>query len=112
MWGKFPNLPPDKFGNSSHDRNTMWAGSRLAGPDKFGNLSHDGNTMNSMRILVLDVPALHLAYLGCYGNDWIATPNIDRLASESVVFDRHFFDVHQPSPSEWTGHHLLPGAEP
>jgi arylsulfatase A-like enzyme len=65
-----------------------------------------------MKILVLDVPGLHLGYLGCYGNDWIATPNIDRLASESVVFDRHFFDVDQPSPFAWTGHQPLPRTGP
>jgi arylsulfatase A-like enzyme len=65
-----------------------------------------------MKILVLDVPGLHLGYLGCYGNDWIATPYIDRLASESVVFDRHYFDVDQPSPFAWTGHQPLPSAEP
>jgi arylsulfatase A-like enzyme len=61
-----------------------------------------------MKILVLDVPALHLGYLGCYGNDWVATPNIDRLASEGVVFDRHFYDVEQPAPLAWTGHHPFP----
>ena len=61
-----------------------------------------------MKILVLDLPGLHLGYLGCYGNDWVATPNLDRLASEGVVFDRHVLDIDQPSPLEWTGHHPLP----
>jgi arylsulfatase A-like enzyme len=27
-------------------------------------------------------------YLGCYGNKWIKTPNLDRFARESMVFDR------------------------
>lgn len=61
-----------------------------------------------MKILVLDVPGLHLGYLGCYGNDWVATPNIDRLASEGVVFDRHYLDIDQPLPFARTGHHPLP----
>ena len=52
-----------------------------------------------MRILVLDIPALHLGYLGCYGNDWVGTPNIDRLAAESIVFNRHFFDVRPLEPA-------------
>lgn len=43
-----------------------------------------------MTILLLDIPGLHLAYLGCYGNDWVATPNLDRLASEAVLFDAHY----------------------
>ena len=61
-----------------------------------------------MKILVLEIPALHTGYLGCYGNDWVGTPNIDRFASESVVFDRHFYDVQQPRPLGWTGHHPFP----
>src|SRR5205823_4132788 len=65
-----------------------------------------------MKILVLDVPGLHLGYLGCYGNDWVGTPNIDRLAAESVVFDRHFFDVQQPAPFAWTGHCPCPVPQP
>lgn len=28
--------------------------------------------------------------LGCYGSSFIKTPNIDRLASSAVVFDRHY----------------------
>lgn len=27
---------------------------------------------------------------GCFGNDQVKTPNIDRLATESVAFDRHY----------------------
>jgi len=26
-------------------------------------------------------------YLGCYGNDWIETPNFDRVASEGALFE-------------------------
>ncbi len=29
-------------------------------------------------------------HLGCYGNSWIRTPNIDKLAKESIVFDRAY----------------------
>src|SRR5437867_2202170 len=47
-----------------------------------------------MKILVLDALALHLGYVGFYGNDWVATPNLDRLAAEGIVFDNHF--VEQP----------------
>lgn len=62
-----------------------------------------------MKILVLDVPALNLGYLGCYGNEWVATPNLDLLASESIVFDRHFAD--RPdlvSLAAQTGRHAFP----
>ena len=29
-------------------------------------------------------------HLGCYGNRWIRTPNLDKLAKESMVFDRAY----------------------
>ncbi|MBO4317012.1 MAG: sulfatase [Mailhella sp.] len=31
--------------------------------------------------------SLQFNYLGCYGNDWIKTPNMDRLAREGVLFE-------------------------
>jgi hypothetical protein len=40
--------------------------------------------------LVLHFDALAVRFLGCYGNEWVATPAIDRLAHESVVFDHCF----------------------
>lgn len=38
-------------------------------------------------VVVISVDHLRAAYLGCYGNTWIATPAIDRLATEQMVFD-------------------------
>lgn len=46
------------------------------------------------KALVLNVSALHLGFIGCYGNDEVLTPNLDRLAAEGVVFDQHL--SHQP----------------
>jgi arylsulfatase A-like enzyme len=43
-----------------------------------------------MKALVILVRGLHLGYLGCYGNAWIDTPTLDRLAAEGVVFDQHY----------------------
>jgi arylsulfatase A-like enzyme len=45
-----------------------------------------------MKVLVIAMNSLHLGYLGCYGNQWIETPALDSLASESVVFDQHIAD--------------------
>src|SRR5262249_41694169 len=56
-----------------------------------------------MKLLVIHVSGLHLGYLGCYGNDWISTPAIDRLAAEGVVFDQHFADCLGQWPTTWTG---------
>ncbi len=33
------------------------------------------------------------AELGCYGNSYIKSPNLDRLASEGVLFNRHYVQV-------------------
>jgi arylsulfatase A-like enzyme len=72
--------------------------------------------MDSMKILVIEALGLHLGYLGCYGNDWVATPNLDRLAAEGIVLDAHFAD--QPDltgATPWhersvgTGCYALPG---
>ena len=35
-------------------------------------------------------------WLGAYGNEWVGTPNLDRLAAEAVVFDRHLSDHPHP----------------
>lgn len=45
-----------------------------------------------MKVLVLNTRGLHLGYLGCYGSEWVPTPNLDRLAGEGVVFDQHLAD--------------------
>src|SRR5438445_13805708 len=71
-----------------------------------------------MRVLILHTSALHLGYIGCYGSDWVATPNLDRLAAEGVVFDQHFAERPEPhvfGESHLTGRYRLPspsGAEP
>ncbi|HJT77204.1 MAG TPA: sulfatase-like hydrolase/transferase [Gemmataceae bacterium] len=64
-----------------------------------------------MRVLVLVARGLHLGYAGPYGNDWIETPALDRLAAEGVVFDRHYADVPDPAGAAhaWrTGRYRLP----
>ncbi len=45
-----------------------------------------------MKALVVVVRGLHLGHVGCYGNAWIDTPTLDRLAAEGVVFDQHYAD--------------------
>ncbi len=46
-------------------------------------------------------------YLGAYGNDWIKTPNLDKLAAESVVF----MDAYAEGlPTPRASRHFPPGA--
>ena len=49
--------------------------------------------MPTILILATGCPA---RWLGAYGNEWVATPNLDRLAAEGTVFDRHI--THAPDP--------------
>ncbi len=72
-----------------------------------------------MKIVVIEAIGLHLGFLGCYGNDWVATPNLDRLAAEGVVFDWHFADQPDlPGTMPWaersvgTGCYARPGQAP
>ena len=52
-----------------------------------------------MKILVIEAFGLHVGYLGCYGNEWVATPHLDRLAVDGVVFDWHIVDRPELTPS-------------
>jgi len=47
--------------------------------------------------------------LGCYGKDYIKTPNIDRIAKEGMVFDRAYCQQAICSPTRTS---LLTGARP
>lgn len=56
-----------------------------------------------MKMLLVHVSGLHLGYVGCYGNDWVDTPTLDRLASEGAVFDHHYADCPGQWDTAWTG---------
>lgn len=43
-----------------------------------------------MNIITILSDSFRQDHLGCYGNKWIETPNIDRLASESVIFENAY----------------------
>ena len=61
-----------------------------------------------MNIICLAIDGLHIGSLGCYGSDSVPTPAMDRLASESYLFDQYIID----SPgfayrSLWQGVHAI-----
>jgi len=64
-----------------------------------------------MNVIIIVADSLRLDHLGCYGHDWIQTPNIDRFAREAVVFD-HYYPENLPTiptrTSWWTGRYLFP----
>jgi len=59
------------------------AGVPLEMPEEY--LPEGGSRMN---IVVVILDSLRKDHVGAYGNDWIRTPNLDRLAGESLVFER------------------------
>lgn len=72
---------------------------------------HLPSPAHPLRAVVLSCDRWHVDFLGCYGNDWIETPNLQRLAAQGVTFDRHFAACVDPELSVrawWTGKTQLP----
>jgi arylsulfatase A-like enzyme len=68
-----------------------------------------------MNAIVVVVDRLDVGYLGCYGNTWVATPELNRLAIESITFEQAIID--SPSLEEiyasfWTGSHAFQRCHP
>ena len=67
-----------------------------------------------MNVIVVVCNGLHLGFLGAYGNSWIETPYLDRLAAEGVVFDHHYPENLTTIPTRrswWTGRYGFPSPE-
>ena len=45
-----------------------------------------------MKAILIAAHGWHAGWLGPYGNEWVQTPALDRLAAEGVVFDSHVAD--------------------
>ncbi len=43
-----------------------------------------------MKVLFLVLDTVRRDYLAAYGNDWVRTPNLTRLAEHGIVFDNHW----------------------
>jgi len=43
-----------------------------------------------MKAVFILLDSMNRNYLPIYGNDWLKTPNIQRLAKRGVVFDNHW----------------------
>lgn len=66
-----------------------------------------------MRAIVFVLRGCPAGWLGAYGNEWIGTPHLDRLAAESVVFNRHISDCPEPNAASraWIGASTPAGSE-
>ncbi len=66
-----------------------------------------------MNVIVIVADTWQFNYLGCYGNEWIRTPNIDRLAEDSTVFENAYAEGCPTVPTRrslMTGRYTLPYA--
>lgn len=64
-----------------------------------------------MNIITILLDTLRRDYLGCYGNEWIRTPNLDAFARRSVVFDNAYIASYPCMPARrdmWTGRYEFP----
>ncbi|MFQ6096413.1 MAG: sulfatase [Armatimonadota bacterium] len=67
-----------------------------------------------MNLILIISDTFRADHLGCYGNEWIKTPNLDRLAAEGVVFTNAYADGLPTIPMRrvfFTGNSILPEGE-
>ncbi len=63
-----------------------------------------------MNALTIVVDGLRAGFLGCYGNAWVQTPAVDKLAAEGFVFDQTLIDspdLLDAYRGYWAGGHAL-----
>src|SRR5260370_31402758 len=64
-----------------------------------------------LNIIHIGVDTWSAHYLGCYGNNEIRTPNVDALASKSVVFEEAYPETLPTLPARrpiYTGRRIFP----
>uniref|UniRef100_A0A668AFV9 Arylsulfatase D n=1 Tax=Myripristis murdjan TaxID=586833 RepID=A0A668AFV9_9TELE len=59
----------------------------------------EGNKIEKPNFILMIVDDMGIGDVGCYGNDTIRTPNIDRLASEGVKLNQHIAAAPLCTPS-------------
>ncbi len=67
-----------------------------------------------MNLIVIVTDTFRADHLGCYGNERVSTPNLDRLAEQGVVFANCYADGLATIPARrvfYTGNSILPEAE-
>ena len=69
-----------------------------------------GGALRQRSAIVLVVDRLGAGYLGPYGNTWVETPELNRLASQSLLFEFPIADAYELESlyrSYWFGCHAL-----
>ena len=66
---------------------------------------------NGLNLIVVCVDTWGANYLGCYGNSWIKTPNVDRFATKSALFLDAYPETLPTIPARrviYTGRRIFP----
>jgi len=64
-----------------------------------------------MNLICIVSDTVRADYLGCYGNDWVKTPNLDRLAREGILFKNAYVEGLPTIPERtvfFTGKYTIP----
>jgi arylsulfatase A-like enzyme len=64
-----------------------------------------------MNVLAICTDTFRADYLGCYGNEWIETPNLDTLANDGFLFEQAYAEGLPTLPARrvyFTGRRLFP----
>ena len=54
-----------------------------------------------MNVILIVNDTFRRDHLGCYGNDWIETPNLDTFAERSMAFDQYYIASYPTVPNRW-----------
>jgi arylsulfatase A-like enzyme len=66
---------------------------------------------NRYNVILVVIDSLRKDHVGCYGNKWIKTPNLDKLSKISTVFDNSHPEALPTIPVRralWTGNRVFP----
>ncbi|XP_066104894.1 iduronate 2-sulfatase [Saccopteryx bilineata] len=80
------------------DRGLLWLGLVLGSCTSLGSTAVGNNAKDALNILLIIVDDLRPS-LGCYGNKLIRSPNINQLASRSLLFQNAFAQQAVCAPS-------------
>jgi arylsulfatase A-like enzyme len=65
----------------------------------FCSSMHCTSKENTRHVIFISLDTTRPDHLGCYGNPWIRTPNLDQLADESLLFSNYMTVVPTTLPS-------------
>ena len=54
-----------------------------------------------MNVIVIMADSWRFDYLGCYGNNWISTPNLNSFAERAAVFEQFYAASYPTVPNRW-----------